>query len=414
MKRIPLTTPNIDRLPFSGGTQVIYWDTDLPGFGLIVGKRSKTFLVQVDVKDPGKPKGFRTIKQTLGRYGDLTPEQARKFVEGRRDEKRKFGAGKQHVSKQGPAANGINVTLRDMLMAYFNGKRTTTAGETHKATTVNGYTTIIQRHFASWLPLTLPEVAKLTPDIVVSRYRHIETENGPMAARNAFVMLQAVINYAATRYPGTANPLRAIAAGTIRKPAAARTDCLKGDDFRKLHDGIQAFNEVTRHAYLLCLFHGMRHMEAAALQWEHVNLEKQELYIPDTKNRRPLHVPLCRQSLGILELCRKQNRDDSSWVFPAVRKDLNKTGHVRLMSADLQLKTGLPITVQGLRRSFITMARQLTLFEDGDRLTNHVNDSISGKRYDQTDIDTLRQPLQLIADEIERLMKEGSALYEGS
>src|ERR1700686_1042748 len=102
MKRIPLTKPNIDRLPFSGGTQVIYWDTDLPGFGLIVGKRSKTFLVQVDVKDPGKPKGFRTIKQTLGRYGDLTPEQARKLAEDRRDEKRKFGAGKQHVSKQRP------------------------------------------------------------------------------------------------------------------------------------------------------------------------------------------------------------------------------------------------------------------------------------------------------------------------
>ena len=122
-----------------------------------------------------------------------------------------------------------------------------------------------------------------------------------------------------------------------------------------------------------------------------------------------LHVPLCRQSLEILEQCRERNREDT-WVFPAVRKDLNKTGHVRLMSADLQLKTGLPITVQGLRRSFVTMARQLELCEDGERLTNHVNDSLSGKKYRQTDVDALRQPLQLIADEIERLMKEGSAL----
>ncbi len=31
-------------------------------------------------------------------------------------------------------------------------------------------------------------------------------------------------------------------------------------------------------------------------------------------------------------------------------------------------------------------------------------------QYDQTDVDALRQPLQLIADEIERLTKEGSAL----
>lgn len=77
------------------------------------------------------------------------------------------------------------------------------------------------------------------------------------------------------------------------------------------------------------------------------------------------------------------------------------------MSAALKLNTGLPITVHGLRRTFVTTARRLKIFEDADRLTNHVDSSISGRHYDATGVDDLRQPLQVIANEIERLMKEG-------
>ena len=100
-QQIPLTKRNIDRLPFTESGQIIYWDTDLPGFGLLVGKRSKTFLVQVDVKDPTRAKGFRTVKKTLGRYGDLTPEQARKLVNGHHDEQGGFVAGKRLELKSG-------------------------------------------------------------------------------------------------------------------------------------------------------------------------------------------------------------------------------------------------------------------------------------------------------------------------
>ncbi len=103
-------------------------------------------------------------------------------------------------------------------------------------------------------------------------------------------------------------------------------------------------------------------------------------------------------------------RDGPLWVFPAVktvRYSTNKTGHVRLMAAALKLNTGLNITVHGLRRTFITTARRLKIFEDADRLTNHVDSTISGRHYDATDVEDLRQPLQTIANELERLMVEG-------
>lgn len=56
--KIKLTKSNIDKIPFSD-KQVVVWDSDLPGFGLRVGSKSKTFFVQTDIKDESKPKGWR-------------------------------------------------------------------------------------------------------------------------------------------------------------------------------------------------------------------------------------------------------------------------------------------------------------------------------------------------------------------
>ncbi len=77
-----------------------------------------------------------------------------------------------------------------------------------------------------------------------------------------------------------------------------------------------------------------------------------------------------------------------------------------MVAAQLKTKTGLKITV-GLRRSFITIGRKLKIFEDTDLLTNHIDSSVTGKHYDGTDIEDLREPLQKIADKIERLMLAG-------
>jgi len=59
--------------------------------------------------------------------------------------------------------------------AYFLEKRTRD-GKGFKPSTVKGYTNIITRHFKTWLPLTLTDTAKLTPEIVIKRYIQIETE----------------------------------------------------------------------------------------------------------------------------------------------------------------------------------------------------------------------------------------------
>lgn len=232
-----------------------------------------------------------------------------------------------------------------------------------------------------------------------------------MEARNAVDMLKVVISYGCLKHPAVLpfNPLRTLThkGANILPPIKARTECLVGDDFQAFYQGIQQFNEVTRDGYLFTLYTGMRYMEAA-LRWEHVDLSKKAIRIPDTKNRQPLHVPLSRQSLVILERRKAQAVDGSPFVFPAQRLDRNKTGHVRLLDEVLRFRTGLKITVHELRRTFITTGRKLKLFENVDRLSNHLDSSVSGRHYDQTDVDDLRQPLQVIYNEIERLMTEGT------
>lgn len=415
MPSFKFTKSEIDKRPFTKAGQIDYFDTATAGLGLRVGKSSKTFFVKADVRDTTKAKGYRTVKRTLGRYGEITLEEAKKMLEGREEEKngkKTFTPGARLELKSGTVAdNGASVTLRQMLNFYFEEKKRQD-GKPFKPATVKGYSRIIDRHFETWLPLPLPDVSRLTPEMVIERYRQIEGNSGAYGARNAFVMLTAIINYALIRHPGaiTVNPLNVLRLGKHMKKIEARTDKLEGNDFKVFHDGLQKFNEITRDAYLVCLFQGLRSEEAAGLRWENVNLEKRELFIPDTKNRQPLHVPLCRQSLTILKRRQEENPEGTPFVFPSLPRPqcLNKTGHVRLMAAELKAKTGLNITIHGLRRSFITAARRLKIFEDADRMTNHVDASISGKHYDGTGVDDLREPLRKIANEIERLMKEGA------
>jgi len=410
MPKLQLTKRNIDKIPFAEKGQVDYWDTALRGFALRVGQFTKTFFVQADVKDATKKKGYRTVKSVIGRYGELTPEQARERAKGYIDNEGNHIPGALVAIKQiEPDKPGDKVTLQDMLRMYFKEKRRKSDGLPHKQKTVDGYTNIITRHFQSWLPLPLPEIAKITPDTVIDRYKQIEVDGGPYAARNAFTMLSAVIAYATVKYPATIplNPFRTLRGNGLMAKIREREECLQGSDFKIFFEGIQGFNPVTRDCYLFALYQGMRSTEAASLRWEHVDLANKAIRVPDTKNRETLHVPLSRQTAEILERRKKANVEQSPWVFPGQRKDLNKTGHVRLVSADLRSRTGLKLTVHALRRTFITTGRKLKLFEDTDRLTNHVDGTVSGKHYDQTGVDDLRHPLQVIDNEIERLMVNG-------
>ena len=69
-----LNKTTIEKLPTPDKGYAIHWDEKLPGFGLrVTSTGAKAFIFQKRIN--GKEK-----RMTVGRYGDLTAEQARKLA----------------------------------------------------------------------------------------------------------------------------------------------------------------------------------------------------------------------------------------------------------------------------------------------------------------------------------------------
>lgn len=414
MPVMKFTKKMIDELQFAGHT-VDYFDTETASLGLRVGKKTKTFFCKVDVKDESTKTGYRTVRHNLGRFGDITLARAQNLVKGYDDKEKGFVVGKRLELKCGNMkVKGSNVTLLDIFNQYLS-ETLTPKGRNRKESTKTDYRNRFNRHFESWQPMTLPKIAShLTPDLLIETHNAISKNNGKYAARNAFVVLNAVLNHACFKYPAAlpSNPLQVIMNknAQILAPINTRNECLRKEDFRHFYSGIQKFNQATRDCYLVALYQGLRSKEACALRWDQVFLENEEMRIPDTKNREDLHVPLARQSVEIIRSRRQEVPEDNPWVFASFHR-LNKTGHVRMTSSALRDKTGLKMTVHGLRRSFITSARKLKLSKEADRLTNHIDSSVSGRSYDVTEAEDYRESLQIIADSMDRLMKNEAEIF---
>jgi integrase len=414
MPREKFTKTKIDSFKYSDKGQVIYWDTDTPGLGLVVGARTKTFRLQLDVKDSTKPKGYRTVKKTLGRYGDeITLERAKELVKGHIDKDTGEAVlGERIKIRLGDTASiGDAVTLQELVSAYFKETKRRDGKERRESAVIT-YKYQIEKQYADWMALSLKEVNALTPDIVLDKFQQIAAGSA-MNARNASVMLSAVLNYGLAKYPGTlkSNPLAILTSRhvNVMEKVKARHECLiydadkKRNDFKMFYDGIQVMAEIRTDLALFILYTGMRKTEGAALEWQHVDLAHKELHLKDTKNREDLNIPLSRQAMAILERRKAKAPDNCKWVFPAIGHK-SKIGHATIRPEVIQQITGLDMTVHGLRRTFITVGRKLKRYEDTDKLTNHVDSSMAGKHYDETDIEDLRETAQMISNEIERRM----------
>jgi Arm DNA-binding domain len=75
---VVLTDKLVEDLPFNSESQSVVRDEVCRGLFVVVGKRTKSYTVQTDLR---KSKKRQTIKIALGRHSDLTVEEARKKAE---------------------------------------------------------------------------------------------------------------------------------------------------------------------------------------------------------------------------------------------------------------------------------------------------------------------------------------------
>jgi Arm DNA-binding domain len=210
-----LTEKKIARLkaPDPSGRQVIHWDTELRGFGVLCSgvTDAKTFIVQRVVRGSKHPHRVTVAKVAL-----LDLKEAR-------DRARRLLMEMQDGKDPKPHLGAASVTLRQVLDEYLKN-RSSLAERSRQS-----YRDLVERHLPDWLDRDLRSI---TPDMVEERHRAIKEgvetrgrHSGNATANGVMVALRTLWNYRADRDEGMpASPTRRLKRNwfSVPRPGALR------------------------------------------------------------------------------------------------------------------------------------------------------------------------------------------------
>ncbi len=332
-KKFKLTNKNIEaRCPLvqPPAKRAIYWDSEIPGFGLVVGRTARSFVAQKDVAG-------RTVRVTIGRYGRVwTAERARKEAiqvlaemdRGENPNRRMRQAAARGVT----LAQAVEMHLADM-RKYKRAERS-----------MQDFRDKPTRHLADWLSRPLREITRAE---CRARHNQITKNSGPYAANQTFAIFRAAYNTAASVHDDLPpNPV----VGVKFNPVTRRREPIPWD---RLSTWAQAVEDelmpVRRDLHRFILFTGLRSMDARTVRWEHVNLgdKTKTVVVPNGQREKRVEVPLgcihrpmpkggvsrgftvplAEPAIDVLGRRREENpvlfterEGDGGWAFPTVNR----------------------------------------------------------------------------------------------
>lgn len=393
---VRITKSVVDRLNAPVAGQTFTRDSELKGFAVrITTSGAKSFILEKRID--GKVK-----RLTLGRYPELTVEQARKEAHkllGHIATGRNPTAEKKQKELQ---ATTLQQAFKDFLLARKN----------LKPRTLYDYQRLMKVAFPDWQNKPLVDISK---EMVAKRHTKIGTERGEAYANLAMRFLRALFNFSIAQYEdGSGNAIvRENAVARLTQTRAwyrveRRQTVIKPHQLASWYRGVMSLktdntspqSALVADYLLFLLFTGLRRQEAATLKWSVVDLQGRAFTISDTKNWQPLTLPLTDFLYDLLE--DRRATTDSDYVFAGN----GKAGH--LIEPRSQVKkvveaSGVPFTLHDLRRSYITIAESIDISAYAlKRLVNHKmsNDVTAG--YIVNDVERLREPMERITNHILR------------
>lgn len=413
--RVKLTKASVAAIEVDPARQVLVWDTEIRGFGLRVAPGgAKAYIMQRRV-------GPTTRRITIGRADDMSAEAARKRATILAAE---FAGGSDPVKTKRAAAQRAT-TLRQVMEAYVTAPKKKGAGKggEKKARTQRDIRLVMQRKFGDWLDKPLVEI---TEALVKERHATLAKQS-PAQANLAFRYLRAAMNHLiADVDEGEAPLLKSNPVTRLNRtnqwadirPAKGRipdreiptwVDAVKNglDDL--------ANGSEQRDALLFMLLTGARHGELFGskkdgyppLRWASVDLRRDKVTFPDTKNRLDHELPLPAQLKALLQDRKRRSRPE--FVFSDARGRM--PGGVRPAFLRLEELTGLHITAHDLRRTFASVASKLDISTFKVKaLTNHISGNDVTADYVQIEFDDLREAMQRIADHMLRAPAEAAPI----
>ncbi|MBL8499282.1 MAG: integrase family protein [Nitrosomonas sp.] len=389
-----ITKSYVDRLSTPETGQAFIRDTELKGFAVrVTSSGTKSFILEKRID--GKVK-----RLTLGRYPELTVEQARKEAHKLLGH---IATGRNPVTeKKQEALQGT--TLKQAFDDFVKTRKNL------KERTLYDYRRVMSIIFTDWQDKAMIDINK---DMISKRHSKIGAERGEAYANLSMRFLRALFNFAIAQYEDGngksilhENPVIRLTQTRAWYRVERRQTVIKPHELKPWfeaimnlkNDPISQNRETIRDYLLLVLFTGLRREEAASMTWDNVDLQAQTLKVTDTKNHSDHNLPL---SDFLYELLRKRKEHAmNEYVFHRA----SGTGYVseqRKQMAKVVKESGISFTIHDLRRTFLTVAESLDIPAYAvKRLANHKmsNDVTAG--YIVTDVERLRQPMQKITDYI--------------
>ena len=368
-----------------GKDQIFYRDEQLKGFALrVTASGTKSFVVEKNI-------GNKVRRITLGKYGALTVEQARKEAQKVIGQ---IATGVDPIAEKQAQKMSV-ITLEQVFNDYKQARKSL------KHNTLYNYERVLNIGFAGWKSKPFLSITK---DKVAKHHEKLGKEHGEAYANLAMRLLRALFNFAEGQYEDsqgrsvvTENPVKRLSQTRAWYRVERRQTFIKSHELAPWYAGVQQLqNETLRDYLLLLILTGLRRQEAATLRWDQIDLTAKTLTVLDTKNHEPHILPLPNYLYQLLLL--RSQRKINDYVFPGP----GAAGHIiepRKQMVNVTKFSGIHFTVHDLRRTFITIAEGLDISAYAlKRLMNHKMNGDITAGYIVTDVERLRKPMQQITD----------------
>lgn len=367
-----LTKTRVESLPFPAKGEKLYWDSDLPGFGVRATARGVlSYIVQ------GRASG-KVRRVTIGQHGKpisatetLTADKARKLAMGLIAS---LSKGIDPVDEKKRAAETAK-SLRAFAQEYCEKRRTPKGGALTEKSIRD-----IQRHikfnFADWAD---KPITNINSEMCRDRFEEI-SKRSPAQANQAFRILRALINFAADEENPRPNPVQTLSKKKLWNKNKSKSGFIPlekiGSVWNMLQDrrtspALLPIAQTGADIITFIMLTGCRWSEAAELILDCVNLDARSWHIADPKNHNPVTFPLSAPVHDLLEA--RPRTEGNAYVF-AGRGKTSFITDARTTMAEVSRLAGLHLTAHDLRRTFIAIGIELKIeMWKLKLLTNHIS-----------------------------------------
>lgn len=342
MPKLHLTDQGVRSL--KGQSDVVFWDTTLPAFGVRVGKTRKTFVIMV---------GRDRRRIPLGRYPDLSLSEAR------------AKARRLILNEQDKPTVARTPPFSELLQTFYD----THCATKQKPSSQKEFTRLLNSHF---LP-TLQN--RVLSDIAPQQVQRIIDAllPTPSEALHAFKAIRLFFRWARARHLIQSSPCEGMSAPSKEK---SKDRVLNHTELRAVWTAADfyPFGAIVR----LLILTGQRRLEVGWMKWEYIDLDKMEITLPSTltKNSRQHTFPIGPMVTELLETIPKT----SPYLFPSRGSTDRPFSGYSPSKTHFDKKTKLAHwTLHDLRRTYATNLAALgTPIHVTEKLLNHVSGTMGG------------------------------------